>query len=278
MVNYILVVVSILITCLAAPVLATPTVKLTPTTQSIEKGGIFQIRVEVRTTEDLKDIVIAPLIPNGFTAKPLPGPDLHFISIEAASDLNKDTAEKKPEAKQAIKIDNLTAGSAMTVSFTVHPPSIFWGEPKEGEKEAFYDTRNPGSFVFNITYNAKNGTKGAVTASTEVRYTTAMVYYLLMGMLGVVLGYFIKVATKHRDIITQKLPPDEGFKEIVKIMGKSLVVSNFHSLLTIMMIGFGVLLYMAKDGIPVTSWHQSIASGIGLALLSDEQLLAKFKS
>jgi hypothetical protein len=45
-----------------------------------------------------------------------------------------------------------------------------------------------------------------------------------------------------------------------------------------MMIGFGALLVMAKETIPVNSWHQSIALGIGLAVLSDEQLLAKFKS
>jgi len=41
--------------------------------------------------------------------------------------------------------------------------------------------------------------------------------------------------------------------------------------------GFGVLLSLAKDGLPTTSWHQAIALGIGIGILSDEQLITKIK-
>ncbi len=40
---------------------------------------------------------------------------------------------------------------------------------------------------------------------------------------------------------------------------------------------FGVLLSLAKDGLPTTSWHQAIALGIGIGILSDEQLITKIK-
>lgn len=32
-----------------------------------------------------------------------------------------------------------------------------------------------------------------------------------------------------------------------------------------------------KEAIPAGSWHQSIAYGIGIAILSDDQLLAKLR-
>ena len=41
--------------------------------------------------------------------------------------------------------------------------------------------------------------------------------------------------------------------------------------------GFGVLLSLAKDGHSTTSWHQAIALGIGIGILSDEQLITKIK-
>lgn len=279
MVNFILVLVSLMIIpCMAAPGWAAPTVKVTTSTPSIEKGGVFQIRLELSTTEDLKNIVIAPLLPNGFTADPLPSPSLQFIPLGVPSEPDKKSAERK-EIK-GIKIDELTAGSALTASFNVWPPGIT-GKPKEGEKEGYYDTREPKSFVFNITYNTrKNGAeiKGSVTAATNVRYTTAMGIYLMWGMIGVVMGYFIKVGTKNRDNITSAFASGATFRQKSISVWNYLVVANLPSLLTIMMIGFGALLVMAKEAIPVNSWHQSIALGIGLAVLSDEQLLGKFKA
>jgi hypothetical protein len=50
------------------------------------------------------------------------------------------------------------------------------------------------------------------------------------------------------------------------------------SLFTLLIVGFAALLVLSKDAIPVTGWHQAMALGIGLAILTDEQLLAKIKS
>lgn len=273
MINLLSVIVSLLIIpCLTSPGLAAPTVTVTPTTKCIEKGGVFQIRVGVNTTENLKRVVIAPLLPNGFYAEPLPSPALRVAAMETTSDKNN-------KRLKWIEIDELSAGSAITTSFIIWPPDIF-GQPREGKKEGFYDIREPQSFAFNVLYNiSKDGreVQGSVTISTDVRYTTAMSIYLFWGLIGVVIGYSIKMGTKNRDNITIIIGDETSFLNKSKRVGSYLVVTNLPAFLTIMIIGFGALLALARQAIPITDWHQSIALGIGLALLTDEQLLAKFK-
>ena len=56
-----------------------------------------------------------------------------------------------------------------------------------------------------------------------------------------------------------------------------ILVARMPLLLTLLIVGFGILLSLAKDALPVTSWHQAIALGIGIGILSDEQLITKLK-
>ncbi len=260
----------VFVTCLVvmlygATGFAAPSIKVLPTTQSVEKGGVFQIRVEISTTEPIKNISVVPIVPDGFLAEPMVTPGV-----------------KTDKDGTAILIDHLDAGSAITISFKAWPPG-FMGKPRKGDKEAPYSTRGePKSFIFNVFYTDLTGKiEKSQTASINIRYTTSIGFYLLFGMLGVVIGHVVKMGTQNRTEISSAMagnaavPPRARTK--LKIASGYIFVSRLPALLTLLVVGFAALLTLSKETIPVTGWHQAMALGIGLAILTDEQLLAKIK-
>ena len=95
-------------------------------------------------------------------------------------------------------------------------------------------------------------------------------------MFGVLLGYLIKIATQYREEIGEKAKTlQAGGKFKFLLLEVFLVRAPY--LLTLIVLGFGTLLVLAKETLPVSSWHQAIALGIGIGLLGDEQLISKFK-
>lgn len=263
---------------LASPAGATPTVKVTPTTKSVEKGGSFQIRLELSTAEPLKDILIAPIMPEGFTAEPMSvHPDLvSWVALRLEPE--QKILKKEESVEQGMKIASLEAGSAITVSFKVWPPGLLGG-PRKGAMGGFYKAREPQPFVFNVFYvGGKDPTpvKGALTVSTEVRYTTAIGYYFFFGLVGLLLGHVIKVSTKNR-VEIQNLTSPKRLREKIGIVIGYIFGDRLTDLLTLSVIGLGVLIYLAQDGVPVNHWHQAVAMGVGLGILTDEQLLTKIK-
>ena len=256
-----------IMTCYAHGSAASPSIKVLPTTQSVEKGGVFQIRVEISTAESIKNISVVPIVPDGFVAEPMDTPGI-----------------KTDKKGTAILIDRLDAGSAVTVSFRAWPPGFF-GKPRNGDKEAFYSTRGePKTFIFNVFYTDPTGKiEKSLTASINIRYTTSIGFYLLFGMLGIVIGHVVKIGTQNRSEIKSAIDSGDaaalsrkGYK--IRTASAYIFGSRLTSLITLLIVGFAALLVLSKDAIPVTGWHQAMALGIGLAILTDEQLLAKIKS
>ncbi len=242
--------------------IAAPTIKVLPTTQSIEKGGVFQIRVEISTNETIDNILIVPIVPDGFVVDPIIMPGI-------------ETSQKE----STIRIERLETGSSITVSFKAWPPG-FTGKPKRGEKEAPYYTRGESkSFVFNVFYTIQNGkVTASQISSINIRYTTSIGFYLIAGLLGIIIGHIVKTGTQNRaEIISVVERHETKTSKLLNIFGY-IFVSRLPALLTILAVGFGALLALSKESIPVTSWHQAIALGIGLSILTDEQLLAKLKA
>lgn len=185
------------------------------------------------------------------------------------------------EDESVICIDRLDAGSALTIAFRLWPPD-FWGNPRRGKKEApYYTWGEAKSFVFNIFYSSQKSGQQARTSQTvsvNLRYTTSIGFYLLLGLVGFVLGHVVKTGTKDRNEITAGLGGEPSFQRKFSFVLRYIFVWRLSAFFTILAVGFGALLVLARDSIPITSWHQAIALGTGLAILTDEQLLAKIKS
>jgi hypothetical protein len=81
----------------------------------------------------------------------------------------------------------------------------------------------------------------------------------------------------YKQEITDSLKNSKTITQKTRIFIFEVLIARLPLLLTLLIVGFGVLLSLAKDGLPTTSWHQAIALGIGIGILSDEQLITKIK-
>ena len=108
-------------------------------------------------------------------------------------------------------------------------------------------------------------------------YTTSLGHYLAAGLFGIFLGFLVKVLTQERDEIYGTFAGAGGIGAKAFGLVNHLLLLRIPMLLTLMVIGFGALLALANDGIPVSSWSQSIALGLGLGILGDEKLITKIR-
>jgi hypothetical protein len=99
----------------------------------------------------------------------------------------------------------------------------------------------------------------------------------MAGLFGVLLGFVVKIATQYRQEIAEALKDCETISHKTGQFFFQILITRLPLLLTLLIVGFGVLLSLAQDDLPVTSWHQAIALGIGIGILSDEQLITKIK-
>ncbi len=247
--------------------IATPTMEVLPTKPIVERGEVIQIRVKISTTEPINNIIIDPIPPEGFTMEPVPS-----AGIETTPD------------KSQIHINHLEARSEQIVSFTVYSPTLLSGLHNVTQPIGL-SLKEPKSFVFNIFYNesrkntdnSENVIQHVQTLQTNIRYTTNEIIYLFYGIIGILFGHIIKISTKDREDIEKKLEKVTSRKEILWVVFKHIFITRLPALLTISVVGFSALLVLAKESTPVNSWDQAMALGIGLAILTDEQLLSKIK-
>ena len=243
---------------------ATPIIEVDKTEKSVEKGKSFQIRLKILANERLTDVCIIPIQPEGFVISPIPQPIVR---------IRKQTEGTRAEEEYAY-IDKLEPGSRITVAFKVSAPRII-DRPFKG-----ISTRESKSFDFNISYRYLadgNEITGIQTVSTSVRYTTSMYVYLLCGWIGILLGHIVKVTTEGREGLKSRLKDKPVKKQTITFL-HYIFVSNAVSLLTLLVIGFTVLLVLAIDQMPTKGWYDSIALGTGLAILGDDKLLSKLKA
>lgn len=258
---------SIVVVFLCDPVYSKPEFEITASTSAAEKGHNFQIHVKMKSTEALHEIVVSITEPDGFAVEAIESPG---IVIQK---------EEETNSRGVAIVDNLGVDSSITVAFSVTPPGL-WGQTKSGVKKRLYSTREPKLFPVNVFYKVKKDSgmmEGMYTETLSIRYTTSLGLYIAAGLFGVLLGFIVKIATQYKQDIAESLNTMETTAEKVKTFFFELLVARLPLLLTLIIIGFGVLLSLARDGLPVSSWHQAIALGIGVGLLSDEQLITKIK-
>ncbi len=252
---------------------AEPSVEIFPTKESVEKGDIFQIRIKVTTTESIDNIVIDSIPPEGFEIVPMPS-----MGVE----IN--------QAKAEININHLEAGSEQIVSFKVFAPTVIGrlgNVLSEINKTDTSSTEEVQSFIFNIFYNESRNSansdnltqyiQASQTKIINIRYTTDMSMYIIFGIIGIIFGHVIKISTKNREDIEVKLENIESSKSKLLAILNYIFLTRLPAFLTILVVGFGVLIVLAEKSPPVNSWDQALALGIGLSLLMDEELLSKFK-
>jgi len=248
-------------------VYASPSFEVSTSSNSAEKGHTFQIFVEIESNEPLHDIVISVTQPEGFYVQAIPSPGITVVN------------EQKTNAHNITRIDSLGQNSSITAPFKVWAPNLS-GKPKIGDKQSLYSTREPKAFPVNIFYKSKSTSgevEGSFTTKVSVRYTTSIGHYLMAGLFGVLLGFIVKIATQYRQEIAESLKDSETITQKTGMFFFQILITRLPLLLTLLIVGFGVLLSLAKDDLPVTSWHQAIALGIGVGILSDEQLITKIK-
>jgi hypothetical protein len=244
-------------------IFAGPTFKIHTGSQSLEKGGVYQFRVEVGTNQPIDSLMISSISPDGFIMEPIAGQGIIADTMNSV-----------------VIIKRLEAGSAQTVGFRIWPPD-FWGKPRKGIKRSPYYTREGKNFSFNAFYTIKKDSmpvREVQTFAIDFRYTTSIGYYILFGLLGIFIGHIIKVGTRNRTEIRAEAELHQDRLKRSAAVGRFIFMEKQSELLTILTVGFGVLLVLAKDGVPVNGWHQAISLGIGLAILTDEQLLSKIKA
>lgn len=257
----------ITVVVICKPVFAAPTFEISTSSKVAEKGHTFQIFIEMKTNEPIYDIVISITEPEGF----------HIEAIDSPGITAED--EEATNLHSIVKINRLGQNSAVTAAFKVWPPNLA-GNPKIGDKQSLYSTREPKTFPINIFYKTESDAgeiDGMYTEKISIKYTTSIGHYIVAGLFGVILGYIVKVSTQYKQEITDALKNSNTVRHKIRTFMFEVLIARLPLLLTLLIVGFGVLLSLAKDGLPTASWHQAIALGIGIGILSDEQLITKIK-
>ena len=245
---------------------AAPIIEINKTAKSIERGKSFQIRLKILANECLTDVYIIPIPPEGFVVFPIPQP---IIKVKKQIDQIRNT--------RYVYINKLEPGSCITVVFKVSTPPLI-EKPFKG-----ISTRELKFFDFNISYkHLVNGNEISCiqTISTAVRYTTSIYLYLIFGCIGIFLGHAIKVITDRHDELKSYLKnkPTTKIKDKITGLLQYIFITNVVSLLTLFLIGLSALLVLSKDQVPTKGWYDSLALGIGLAIVGDHNLLLKLRN
>ena len=163
----------------------------------------------------------------------------------------------------------MTIGSSYTFAFSgTPPPSLNIGH-KPGA-----DTREQKIFIFNIGYSTRrDGVSEAhqQTVKLNTAFSVDALSYLSWGVFGLLFGAAIKHLTRYG--------PDSRHNQMTeqKTTARGLG-STVIDLMSVTAVGFVVLLVLARDSIPTKGWYDSLALGVAVAILSDDQLPTRVKS
>lgn len=89
-------------------------------------------------------------------------------------------------------------------------------------------------------------------------------------MIGLLVAHIIKSVAKSR---SNSKPQNAKIKDLVN----RIFSENFVGLMTTLLIGFGILIILAQEMVPTRGWYDTLALGIILGMIGDENLLRKLK-
>lgn len=231
----------------AATASAAPILTVECSTTQIRKGESFKIYLQIMTQEDIQNINLEWVPPTGFGLK-----------------LDKENENYPKEMR---------TGSSYTVAFSGTSPPVWNIGHSPGA-----DTREQKTFVFNVRYSTqRDGTSEAhqQTVKVNTAFSIDDFSYLGWAIFGLILGGVIKQLARYGVERQQEGQPaqQKSGAAVLPSVRRSLI-----DLLSIAAIGFVVLLVLARDAIPTKGWYDSLALGVAVAILSDDQLLARVRS
>lgn len=157
----------------------------------------------------------------------------------------------------------LAPESEILLQYTVEAPKLIGSSG--------VSTREPKEFAFSYSYTVlgreAEPTRGV--AETTVRYTTSIIIFVGSGIAGLFLAHLIKSLAKFRT----EPRTEVGFCRLCRFV----FCRQLAELFTTLLIGFAVLMVLARDGVPAQGWYDSLALGITLGILGDENLLGKLR-
>lgn len=163
----------------------------------------------------------------------------------------------------------LGAGSSYTVVYEVTPPA------------SGHATTENYRIVFNVKYRhaAASSGESQMWQSVEVPFTVTFsrAKFYVWAMVGLFVGWFIKALSSFSGFVAS--PTDTSGKERrgVQVLLALLSRREISSALTSLTMGFLALLLLSRHELPTGAIHDSLALGIGLGFLSDDQLLTRIK-
>jgi len=162
----------------------------------------------------------------------------------------------------------LGAGSSYTAVYEITPP-----------REAHATTEHY-RVVFNVKYRHATPSLGETDMwqSVEVPFnvTFSRDKFYFWGMAGLILGWSIKALSIYSGSESPASTTEakaRGFQALVAFLSRREVTSALTSLAT----GFLALLLLSRTELPTGAIHDTLALGIGLGFLSDDQLLNRIK-
>jgi hypothetical protein len=198
--------------------------------------------------------------------------DLTITPPEAVADLDVEAAgppgfQIAPPKKSMPS--RLGAGSSYTAVYEITaPPSA-------------HATTENYRIVFNVRYRHANASSGEpqMWQSVEVPFTVTLSRwkFYFWAIAGLFVGWLIKALGSLSGVLPFSTAKPVEVRRGVRILLSFLSRREITSALTSLAVGFLALLLLSRHELPTGAIHDSLALGIGLGFLSDDQLLNRIK-
>jgi hypothetical protein len=165
--------------------------------------------------------------------------------------------------------ESLGAGSSYTVVYEIKAP------PSGHAATENY------RIVFNVRYRHANASSGEpqMWQSVEVPFTVTFSRgkFYFWAIAGLFVGWFIKALGSFSGVVLSPTATPVEVRRGVRILLALMSRREITSALTSLAVGFLALLLLSRHELPTGAIHDSLALGIGLGFLSDDQLLNRIK-
>lgn len=231
---------------LATPiVVAGQMIVATPSRNQLYAGAPFTIDLTITPPEAIKDLEVEPVGPNGFQIT-------QTLSLP-----------KKPTPSV------LGPGGSYTAVYEITPP------------RKVHATTERYSIIFNVSYRHSSASENeplmwqSLAIPFTVTFSREAFYF--WGITGLFVGWFIKALGTFSAVVLSPTttPPQEirGLRVLLAFLSRR----EITSVLTSLAMGFLALLLLSRNQLPTGAIHDTLALGIGLGFLSDDQLLNRIK-
>jgi hypothetical protein len=225
--------------CSASNLIGSQMVAASPSRSQIRLGETFTIELTVTPPENIDALVVECVVPTGFTvmppAKPVPS--------------------------------NLRVGSSYTTFYEITPPS------------RGHSTTETYGVLFNIKYKHADPAAGDQYMFQSVSLPFSMVFnrthFYFWGILGLTAGWFIKSISSVSGVVLGMQPSAKESRLGIRVAIAFLARREVTQALTSLALGFVALLVLSRQNLPTGAAHDTLALGLALGFLSDDQLLSR---